>query len=187
MTDIKKYDRFDLLWASCLGWPIKTGYGGVMIRILIIAFVLFSTTTANAITPALHFREGFPVVLKDGGTPGPLSTRLDFTLGEKLSERFSLSAGVGLSTPNDSFKPSPRVVAGVALALAERWSAHLAAVYQHTVGYGGKDPADALGAIIGPTYTIANGLTLSLSAGAVKTLKGDWSMLFQPSLSISFL
>ncbi|MFA6424172.1 MAG: hypothetical protein WCV83_02540 [Candidatus Magasanikbacteria bacterium] len=157
--------------------------------IVLVAVVLSGVSaSASALTPVFNIREGYVVLLKDGLTPASASTRYDISLSEKVSNKVSIAGGIGLATPNDSCKPSPRLSAGVSLGLTDRWSTQASVLYQRNVGYGGKPSSDLVGLGTGLAYGIGNGLSLSMAFGLAKTLDGgDYSLLFQPSLGIAFL
>lgn len=158
-----------------------------LITALVLTLSTLVASSATALTPGFSVREGYIVVLKDGGTPGPVGTRYDLTLTEKVSEGVMVTGGLGLASPNATFTPSLRATASLGLALVGPWSAHTGLLYQRNIGYGGKPSTNSVGWLAGPTYLVTKGVTLSISLGVGKTLDGgDWTFLFQPSLGFSF-
>lgn len=154
--------------------------------VALVVVLTLNSIVASALTPVFNIREGYVVLLKGGLTPGPASTRYDISLSGKVSEKVSVAVGVGIATPNDSIKPSPRLSVGASLGMTDRWSTQVSTLYQRNVGYGGKPSTDLLGVGTGLTYGIGNGLSLSMAVGLAKIVNGDYSLLFQPSLGITF-
>lgn len=158
----------------------------VLASILALSSPAFSDPVPHKPTFGVRAAEGYVLLLKDGGTSGPVNTRFDVTLGLPVTQRLALGFGVGAVIPNDAFRPSVRFLAGISLKLIGDWSLAIAPCYQYNPQYSGKPDSHFIGLGFGPSYQIGR-VSIGLATGPGWTSRvRAWSWVLQPSVGFSF-
>jgi hypothetical protein len=151
-----------------------------------LSLLMVSTTASAQTTFGVRAAEGYILLLKDGGTSGPVNTRLEFTVTTPLSPRLKMSFAAGATIPNDVFHPVPRAVATLVIKLTDAVNFGAGPGYQYNVGYGDKSGSHFVGFALGPSYRIGR-VTLGFATGPGYTTGIKvWSWLFQPSVGVTF-
>lgn len=169
-----------------------------MSRILftLIAITVLNASTANAesttntFTPKLSisFAEGFGVGFNDDNdaSPGSITTRLMIGLGWALPENFGVGIAAGLCTPNDTFRPTPRIAIAASYNIGNI-GLSIASIYQYNPSYADKTDSHTLIASAGVGYKLAPWFAVGLDIGPGWTIDHPgWSLVFQPKVALAF-
>ena len=157
------------------------------LSLVVLVLTAIATTTASAQTTfGVRAAEGYILLLKDGGSAGPVNTRLEATATTGLTPRFKLTFAVGAAIPNDTFHPAPRAVISLVVRLTDTACFALSPGYQYNPSYSGKPDSHFMGFAFGPSYRMGN-VTLGFATGPGYTTGIKvWSWLFQPSVGVTF-
>lgn len=138
--------------------------------------------------------EGFAIAFDDEGnsSPGAVTTRVMVVVGLKLPDHFGLSVAGGLCTPNDTFRPDPRIAFSTTYTINEV-SLGVSGLYQYNPKYTASDDkvlqpeSHILVVGVGATYRFAPWFSAGIDIGPGWTLdKPGWGLTIQPKATLTF-
>ena len=135
---------------------------------------------------SLKLSEGYGIVIKDGVHPGGVSTKLDIVVSWKFAAWFAFGTGVGMSTPNDLFKPALRFTPTATFLLPEKFSLSLGFLYQYNPAYGNKPATNVVGPSIGLGYFLTDHVSIGLSIGPGRAVEDDQPWTLVDTIGISY-
>ena len=177
---------------SMLGAPVVVWWFYTKARkswhlFIIVLGTLLAPSVAYA-RPSIGVRvgEAYVLLVKDGASAGPTSTRFDVVMGVPLTPRLNLSFGIGTTMPNDILRPAPRASIGLSIKLTDKVGIGFGPGYQYNPAYAGKGDSHFIGFALIPSYRIGNVSLLFLTGPGWTSGINVWSWIFQPSIGYTF-
>ncbi len=141
-------------------------------RQILIALVLFTTTTAHAETSfsVSAYVEGTVAFTSAGVQRLPLGLDLELGMTNVITPKVAWYTGLSVATPFLGFAPAPRLITGPSFTLSDHWCFSPVVMYQLSPPYDGAPTSHSVGGGVNLAVSITKEISLGLVVGVAVSL-----------------